>query len=269
MNLSGRLAKLEAEYTPAGPPELEGLPFDFLDREAERWDSILDPVLETVDDAKAIKLVQAAAGVQFRTLQWLAEPGEIEDDRERRDHLCSVRRWFDHLRRWPKALATFLDRLPERMRVPVLRAGLTERERELLPGARPRYPDDMWLGEWLRCTCDLRHRVPPDIDREAFGQLVGLMLTRRHEVPTFLRYLASCRRTGLWVPRPDRQAQGKAIPGKVPGQGPPPHYVSSEFFPACPGCGAGKWGDYGTLFCHRAAEPECDWREWVEEELSP
>jgi hypothetical protein len=138
------------------------------------------------------------------------------------------------------------------MRVPALRAGLTEKEREVPAWVLPRFPDDTWLGDWLRCLCDFWHRVPPDIDREAFGRVVGVMLTRRAEVSGFMRYVGSCRRTGLWVPVP--------MPHYGPGPG---------FFPTCPGCGGERVGPSRTLACHAAAEPERPWREWPEKELSP
>jgi hypothetical protein len=84
MNLNGRLDKLEQEYAPAAAPELEGLPFDFLDREAARWDGLLDLALETVDDEEAVRLAEEAVLVQFRKLRGLVEPGEFEDQRAAR-----------------------------------------------------------------------------------------------------------------------------------------------------------------------------------------
>jgi hypothetical protein len=264
MSVNGRLANLEAVFLPPleGPPELDGLPHDFLDREVEHWDAILSPALDSVGDAGAEKLAVEFAQARFWRLESLVDP---PPDQKPFDHRWAVGRFFVPTRRMPRALATFIDRLPPAMRAPVLRAGLTEPRDEY----RKAYT---WLEDWLDNLCELCSRVPPDIDRGAFGALLNVFLTRRQEVDSFF---GVCPATGLRVPRVKLPPGGiaawpwPALPGKTPLVGPPPWYDAEEFFAHCPGCAAEK---YGTLRCQQASEQAArqqPWPEWAEAELSP
>jgi hypothetical protein len=256
MKLNARLEKLEAAYLPL-VPELDGVPPDLIDREANRWESILIPSLEALGDEEAADLAWQFAASEFAGLVSLFEPHSWDKPEY---HRWAVRRWFEPLRRTPRALATFLDRLPARMRCPVLRAGLTE-------------PDDVhtgrtWLDCWLRDVCALDSRIPPDIDPEAFSRVLDVFLARRQEVASFF---GLCPATGLRLPRVKSPATGPVwmvLPGKTPLVGPPPWYDVPEFFVSCPGCGAEK---YGILRCQLASETERqqNWRALAERELAP
>jgi hypothetical protein len=283
--VSNRLAQLEAAAFPADLPEpLHGLPLDFLDREARRWGALLEGPLDDLDDEKARRLAQAASGAKFGLLRWLVEVPDFEDEARRhgggwslqdrrKNWEWNVRRWLLPTRRWPRALATFIDRLPPAMRGPVLVAGLAEIDLDRVHPGKQRFPDDSWLGCWLYSLCELDSRIPPDLDPAAFGLVLDVMLARRAEVDRFDHYgtTYACPATGLWVPRP-KQKTWRVIPGKVPCEGPGPWYFGDEFFETCPGCGAGRWEKYGGLVCQSAAEKPArtrPWPEWARAELDP
>jgi hypothetical protein len=258
MRVNARLEKLEAACLPA-IPELQGLPVDFVDREMDRWDTMLDPLMDALGDEEAVELAMLFAAARFAELGWLVNPHAGYDMTY---HRWAVPRWFKPLRRTPKALATFLDRLPDAMRVPVLRSGLIKSDNRL-------DLERTWLGRWLYDVCELDCRIPPDIDREAFGSVLDVFLTRREGID---HYFNLCPATGLRVPRVGKQDgthPWKVLPGKTPLVGPPPWYDVPEFFAACPGCGADK---YGTLRCQQASEQAArarPWHEWAATELDP
>jgi hypothetical protein len=254
MHLSGRLAKLEAADSFSPRAYVGDLPPDFLKREGRRWDDILSPLLDELTDKEAVRLTVMAACGQFSILVGLLNPAEPTEMSER------LWRFWPLARRWPKALATVLGRLPPTMRCPTLRAGLTR-------------PNDActtqtWFEEWLHDLCELRSRVPPDISPEKLRSVVDVFLSRREQIDS---HFGICPATGLRLPRvkssPGRD--WKVLPGKTPLVGPPPWYDCPEFFDSCPGCGADK---YGILRCQLVSEKavrQQDWRALAEQELAP
>ena len=179
--LNGRISRLEAEEQ--GDVALAlGLPPDFIDREFERWDVLLDDALSGVEDEAAELLAVKYAQQKLANLY-----GTVNYEG---DNLGWAQRQVMPLRRFPKALAVFLDRLPREMRGSALKAGLTQ--------AIDTYTASTWLEQWLRELCNLDNRIPPDIDCEAFGSVVDVLVNQRDEIDAFY---GTCPATGLRLPR--------------------------------------------------------------------
>jgi hypothetical protein len=252
MTLASRLARARKRL---GEPPDVGLATCELDAEGKRWGALLDQVGENLGkDAGEVLLEHATEAFgRLMGLVLAAERGQSDWP----PAVLAAR--VAEARRWPKAMTSFLLATPKELRDRVVTSGFRDPMGE--------YDREGWLTRWVWDLVNLRSRVPPGIDPEAFGQVVLIHLERRREMNSFH---GVCPRTGLRVPRVKRHPGDpwKVLPGKVPCQGPPPWYDCPEFFSTCPGCGALK---YGILQCQLASEPanSQDWPALAARELAP
>jgi hypothetical protein len=249
--LNGRVKRLERREPPPAP----GLPED-LDGELDRWEALLAPAAALLaHDAEAVEVLYE------RAEDWA-------------DALVGIPEWYRpdawaekvaEVRRWPGACALFFRRCPPDRAAAAAKWGLACAP---LPAERPGlsvYEAQRWgwLHGWLIAATRLECRLPPDVAPDALGRVIRVYLERYTEVAIPGRDVCS----GCGLERPRRHVpmdQWKVLPGKVPGEGPPPWYEHQDFFPACPHC-----GDKVAWPLGRTLEQPFPWRDLARSELNP
>lgn len=179
MNTLNRLGKLEAGAEPDAPP---WLPEGFgIEREAERWDGLLDAL--PLDEADVGALWDGLLRQRFLELRAMARGPDCEPEAFRRH------------RRWPDNLALVLTRLPPELR--------PRAAREIAAGSSSP------LGRWAWRLAVGQARLPPDVSPEALAVVLHVYLDRGGEVDLLD---VACDGCGLARPTRDCRRGGDFFP---------------------------------------------------------
>jgi hypothetical protein len=226
-----RLCRLEGDRTDGDL----GLSVDDIEREAGRWDALLEPVVKGVAREPCL-LLRDDAERMFLTLWSLLDTAD--SDRPQFTPEGAMAR-LTVCRRWPGAVAGFIAKVPGKMRDEVLASGLARGD--------DREP---WLPRWFSDLAELCCRTPPDVSPTALATVLDVQM--HPPAGCYCSLFSVCPTCGLRLPA---MLFSTALN----------KYRSLMEFDVSPCCGVShtEWWPLG-----RIAERRFDWVSLAESELS-